>query len=173
MNFYCAACDKRLFDGTIKLYGDNNISRRPTRTRMTRVPFVRSVQTWPRARRNSVITFWIGSSELGVQSPSLALSPYVPRRLSLFLPALLPLPRSPFRVFVVLLSPTTASPSRSLANIITDCEVQANGWSMASRTPRPQPIITSLWLTQTSRRGFSRFYDSRTLFEGSPTAPFV
>jgi len=38
------------------------------------------------ARRNSVITFWIGSSELGVQSPSLALSPYIPCRLSLFFP---------------------------------------------------------------------------------------
>lgn len=48
------------------------------------------------ARRNSVITFWIGSSELGVQSPTLALSPYVPRRLSLFLPA--PAPAASFSV---------------------------------------------------------------------------
>jgi len=101
MNFYCAACDKRLFDGTIKLCRDNNTSRRPTRTRITRVPFC-ALGSDAAARRNSVITFWIGSSELGVQSHSLALPPYVPRRrLSLFL--LVPVLFRFFFFFVVFL----------------------------------------------------------------------
>lgn len=152
MNFYCAACDKRLFDGTIKLCRDNNISRRPTRTRITWA----LSRARPRCRRGRASKFgnyfldWLeraGSSisqsripTLCTLSTSFSLSP----RFAFFCCSSLPLGRRD--------SPL-AFPREHNYRLRVPSQWMVNGVPCSEY---PSPIITGLWLTRTSRGEVSR-----------------
>lgn len=126
---------------------------------MTRVPFVRS-----RPRRNLVITFWIGSSGLGVQSPSLSFSLFLSLSLTLcfsssFSPSLsLWSPGSPgfafflffsYFSFLFFLSVSSATflPAFPPVSIITDYEFRDSQWlailSEASHLSSAEPLLNS------------------------------